>query len=97
MTSTQSEIEVAYDISNDFFKLWLDANMHYTSAVFTRPDETLEEAQANSASTGRKLYEDELTNQFSGFRMNLNLAERYVELLTYNDRLRLVGSEPASQ
>ncbi len=43
--------------------------------------------------TGRKLYEDELTNQFSGFRMNLNLAERYVELLTYNDRLRLVGSE----
>ena len=43
--------------------------------------------------TGRKLFEDELTNQFSGFRLNLNLAERYIELLTYNDRLRLVGSE----
>ena len=45
--------------------------------------------------TGRKLFEDELTNQYSGFRLNLNLAERYVELLTYNDRLRLIGSEPS--
>ena len=45
--------------------------------------------------TGRKLFEDELTNQFNGFRLNLNLAERYIELLTYNDRLRLVGSEPS--
>lgn len=42
--------------------------------------------------TGRKQFEDELTNQYSGFRLNLNLAERYIELLTYNDRLRLVGS-----
>lgn len=54
MTSTQSEIEVAYDISNDFFKLWLDTNMHYTSAVFTRPDQSLEEAQEAKA---RVLYE----------------------------------------
>lgn len=54
MTSTQSEIEVAYDISNDFFKLWLDSNMHYTSAVFTRPDESLEEAQEAKA---RVLYD----------------------------------------
>lgn len=54
MTSTQSEIEVAYDISNDFFKLWLDTNMHYTSAVFTRPDESLEDAQENKA---RVLYD----------------------------------------
>ncbi len=54
MTSTQSEIEVAYDISNDFFKLWLDSNMHYTSAVFTRDDESLEDAQENKA---RVLYD----------------------------------------
>ncbi len=54
MTSTQSEIEVAYDISNDFFKLWLDTNMHYTSAVYTRPDESLEDAQENKA---RVLYD----------------------------------------
>ena len=46
--------------------------------------------------TGRKQFEDEFTNQFSGYRgMNLNLAERQIELLTYNDRLRLIGSEPS--
>ena len=54
MTSTQAEIEVSYDVSNDFFRLWLDDNMHYTSAVFDRPDMTLEEAQENKA---RRLYE----------------------------------------
>lgn len=54
MTSTQSEIEVSYDISNEFFELWLDKNMHYTSAVYARPDMSLEEAQENKA---RILYE----------------------------------------
>ncbi|MSP55632.1 MAG: class I SAM-dependent methyltransferase, partial [Myxococcales bacterium] len=54
MTSTQSEIEVAYDISNDFFKLWLDTNMHYTSAVYTSDDQSLEDAQENKA---RVLYD----------------------------------------
>lgn len=47
--------------------------------------------------TGRKLFEDEFTNQYSGFRLNLNLAERYIELVTYNDRLRLVGSEQSAK
>lgn len=46
--------------------------------------------------TGRKQFEEEFTNQFSGYRgLNLNLAERHIELLTYNDRLRLIGSEPS--
>lgn len=46
--------------------------------------------------TGRKQFEDEFTNQFSGYRgLNLNLAERQIELLTYNDRLKLIGSEPS--
>ncbi|MEM9865750.1 MAG: class I SAM-dependent methyltransferase, partial [Myxococcota bacterium] len=45
MTSTQSEIEVSYDISNEFFNLWLDENMHYTSASYLTGDETLEQAQ----------------------------------------------------
>jgi cyclopropane-fatty-acyl-phospholipid synthase len=49
MTSTQEEIEVSYDVSNDFFRLWLDENMHYTSAVYDREDMTLEEAQENKA------------------------------------------------
>lgn len=45
MTSTQSEIEVAYDISNEFFRLWLDDRMHYTSASYLSGTETLEQAQ----------------------------------------------------
>ena len=45
MTSTQAEIEVSYDVSNEFFKLWLEENMHYTSASFLTGDETLEQAQ----------------------------------------------------
>lgn len=45
MTSTQAEIEVSYDVSNEFFKLWLDEYMHYTSASFITGDETLEQAQ----------------------------------------------------
>ncbi len=45
MTSNQREIQVAYDVSNEFFRLWLDENMHYTSASYLTGDETLEQAQ----------------------------------------------------
>jgi len=34
-----------YDLSNDFYRLWLDRQMVYTCAYFPRPDATLEEAQ----------------------------------------------------
>jgi cyclopropane-fatty-acyl-phospholipid synthase len=34
MTSTQRDIEVSYDVSNEFFRLWLDDRMHYTSASY---------------------------------------------------------------
>ncbi|MFZ5479325.1 MAG: class I SAM-dependent methyltransferase [Myxococcota bacterium] len=49
MTSTQSDIELSYSVSNDFFRLWLDENMHYTSAVFASADESLEVAQERKA------------------------------------------------
>jgi cyclopropane-fatty-acyl-phospholipid synthase len=45
MTSTQRDIEVSYDVSNEFFKLWLDEDMHYTSASYLEGNETLEQAQ----------------------------------------------------
>jgi cyclopropane-fatty-acyl-phospholipid synthase len=45
MTSSQKDIDVSYSVSNAFFELWLDKNMHYTSAAFLNGDETLEEAQ----------------------------------------------------
>lgn len=42
--STQTEVEVSYDVSNEFFRLWLDEKMNYTSGVFEGTD-NLEEAQ----------------------------------------------------
>ncbi len=49
MTSDQRDIEVGYDISNEFFRLWLDERMHYTSAVFESETDTLEQAQENKS------------------------------------------------
>lgn len=49
MTSTQAEIDVSYSVSNEFFKLWLDENMHYTCAVYQAADQSLEAAQENKA------------------------------------------------
>ena len=49
MTSTQEEVEIGYDISNEFFRLWLDERMHYTSAVFDENHTTLEQAQRNKS------------------------------------------------
>ncbi|MBI1358982.1 MAG: methyltransferase domain-containing protein [Alphaproteobacteria bacterium] len=34
-----------YDLGNDFYARWLDPSMTYSSAVYERPDLTLEEAQ----------------------------------------------------
>jgi cyclopropane-fatty-acyl-phospholipid synthase len=49
MTSTQAEIDTSYSVSNDFFRLWLDENMHYTSAAWDDPTWTLEQAQEHKA------------------------------------------------
>jgi cyclopropane-fatty-acyl-phospholipid synthase len=42
--STQEEVEVSYDVSNEFFRLWLDEKMNYTCGIFDDTDH-LEEAQ----------------------------------------------------
>ncbi len=42
--STQEEVEVSYDVSNEFFRLWLDEKMNYTCALYEGTD-NLEEAQ----------------------------------------------------
>lgn len=49
MTSTQRDIDESYSVSNDFFRLWLDEGMHYTSASYLTGEETLEEAQVNKS------------------------------------------------
>lgn len=38
-------IKFHYDVSNDFYALWLDKAMIYSCAYFTKPDVTLEQAQ----------------------------------------------------
>ncbi|MCW8872857.1 MAG: cyclopropane-fatty-acyl-phospholipid synthase family protein [Xanthomonadales bacterium] len=38
-------IAAHYDLGNDFFSLWLDETMMYSSAIFERPDMSLHEAQ----------------------------------------------------
>lgn len=54
MTSNQKQVEVSYDVSNEFFSLWLDERMHYTSALYANPNDPLERAQENKS---RALYE----------------------------------------
>ncbi len=40
-------ISFHYDVSNAFYRLWLDDQMLYSCAYFNRPDESLEQAQCN--------------------------------------------------
>lgn len=54
MTSTKEEIDRSYSVSNDFFRLWLDENLHYTSAVYDARHTTLEAAQERKV---ERLYE----------------------------------------
>jgi cyclopropane-fatty-acyl-phospholipid synthase len=42
---SRRNIHAHYDLSNDFFRLFLDRNMVYSSAVYRRADDSLEEAQ----------------------------------------------------
>ncbi len=42
---SRRNIAAHYDLGNDFYRLWLDHSMLYSSAIFLRPDATLEEAQ----------------------------------------------------
>lgn len=45
LTGSRRNIHHHYDIGNDFYQLWLDAEMLYTCAYFTDPDASLEDAQ----------------------------------------------------
>jgi cyclopropane-fatty-acyl-phospholipid synthase len=44
-TGSRRNIAAHYDLGNDFFALWLDPTMAYSSAVFEHPETTLHEAQ----------------------------------------------------
>lgn len=43
--STQADIEVSYDVGNEFFALWLDEERNYSCALWDGEADDLEEAQ----------------------------------------------------
>lgn len=44
---SRRNIAAHYDLSNDFYRLFLDPSMMYSCALWRRPEESLEEAQRN--------------------------------------------------
>ncbi len=47
MGSNKHEVQVSYDVSNEFFRLWLDERMNYTCATYESENQSLEAAQLN--------------------------------------------------
>lgn len=47
VSGSKKNIEYHYDLSNDFYKLWLDSTMTYSSGIFTDKNTTLEQSQIN--------------------------------------------------
>lgn len=43
----RENIEFHYDLGNEFYKMWLDETMAYSSGMFIAPNETLMDAQIN--------------------------------------------------
>jgi cyclopropane-fatty-acyl-phospholipid synthase len=44
---SRKNIYAHYDLGNEFYKLWLDETMTYSSAIYNTPGESLEAAQRN--------------------------------------------------
>jgi cyclopropane-fatty-acyl-phospholipid synthase len=44
-SGSRRNIAAHYDLGNEFYKLWLDPSMLYSSAIYRAPEATLEEAQ----------------------------------------------------
>jgi cyclopropane-fatty-acyl-phospholipid synthase len=45
LNTSRRNIAEHYDLGNDFYRLWLDPTMTYSSAIFAIPGQTLEEGQ----------------------------------------------------
>ena len=46
-SKSKKNISYHYDLGNDFYKLWLDKSMNYSSAFFDMPNDNLQKAQLN--------------------------------------------------
>ena len=47
VAGSRRNIEAHYDLGNDFYRLFLDETLAYSSAVFSSPDQSLADAQRN--------------------------------------------------
>jgi cyclopropane-fatty-acyl-phospholipid synthase len=45
LSNSRSNVAHHYDVSNDFYRLWLDEDMQYSCAYWTEADDTLDRAQ----------------------------------------------------
>lgn len=45
--NSRENISAHYDLGNDFYRLWLDDTMSYSSALFTQREQSMEQAQTN--------------------------------------------------
>ncbi len=45
--TARRNIEHHYDLGNEFYKMWLDETMAYSSAMYIEPSQTLQDAQVN--------------------------------------------------
>lgn len=46
-SGSRRNIAAHYDLGNDFYRLWLDPQMFYSSGIYRSDDDTLEQAQRN--------------------------------------------------
>ncbi|MDY0249637.1 MAG: cyclopropane-fatty-acyl-phospholipid synthase family protein [Pseudomonas sp.] len=45
--NSRENISAHYDLGNDFYQLWLDETMSYSSGLFTQPEQSMAQAQSN--------------------------------------------------
>jgi len=60
---SRRNIAYHYDLGNEFYKLWLDQSMSYSSALYINETDTLEQAQQNKIDQIAQLLEPEAGSQ----------------------------------
>jgi cyclopropane-fatty-acyl-phospholipid synthase len=108
-TNAQRNIAAHYDLGNDFYRLFLDPTMTYSSAVFESPDQSLADAQrtkyrriADNADLAPGMHVLEIGSGWGGFALYA-AAERGCRVTTITisreqhdlarDRVRAAGLE----
>jgi cyclopropane-fatty-acyl-phospholipid synthase len=50
LRASAADVQAHYDLSNEFFELWLDPSLTYSCAVFESPEQSLDDAQQHKYS-----------------------------------------------